>query len=213
MNAPIASIKNYIRFAPLLAVIMATLPLLGCGGSGAAAAIAEPLPVATPAPIATPDTDKGTDAPIPAESPLAPVPPSGNALFQIAQQAEENINAERLANGLPTLKHSNALQAVAQAYAERMAIEGFFSHYDATGKRVSDRVNAIGYTRWSLVGENLAWVQTEPGNEAAYATQGWMNSTTHRANILNKQFTDGAIGVAKASDGKCYLVQVFSHPY
>lgn len=74
-----------------------------------------------------------------------------------------------------------------------------------------DRVSDSGY-RWRIVGENLARVKTKPGNEVNFTVNGWMNSEKHRANILRPEYTEGAVGVAKMTDGTTYLVQVFASP-
>lgn len=125
--------------------------------------------------------------------------------------AEAAINRVRVDWGLPALRHDHKLEQVAEAYARRMATEGFYSHSDPEGKSVLDRVTAAGY-EWAVVGENLARVRTKPGNEIEFAVNGWMNSPVHRANILRADYSESAVGMAEAADGATYLVQVLASP-
>lgn len=56
------------------------------------------------------------------------------------------------------------------------------------------------------VGENVAMGYTSP--EAVM--KGWMNSSGHRANIMNRGYVKIGVGVAKGSDGRLYWTQNFS---
>ncbi|MDD4111103.1 MAG: CAP domain-containing protein, partial [Clostridia bacterium] len=40
----------------------------------------------------------------------------------------------------------------------------------------------------------------------------WMNSPGHRANILNRSFTEIGVGAAKKSNGTLYWTQLFLKP-
>ena len=70
-----------------------------------------------------------------------------------------------------------------------------------------DRVDAADY-EWQALGENLAFGQ----RNAAQAIGTWMRSAGHRANILDRRFTE--IGTAHLVDrrGRPYYVQVFARP-
>lgn len=97
----------------------------------------------------------------------------------------------------------------AQLQAEQVAKLGRLDHNVPGAKypTLRDRVDAVDY-RWQAVGENLAFGQ----RNAAQATGTWMRSAGHRANILNRRFTD--IGAAHFVDrrGRPYYVQVFARP-
>lgn len=165
-----------------------------------------PLPTPTPAPIETP-TPTPTPVPTPTPGPVIDAPGEDDT----STDAEEAINRFRIAEGVAPLRHQAKLAKAAQEYAQRMATEGFFNHNDPQGKTVLDRVTGVGYS-WAIVGENLARVKTKPGNEIGYTVNGWINSEVHRANILKAEYTETAIGIAKATDGTTYLVQVFASP-
>jgi uncharacterized protein YkwD len=117
------------------------------------------------------------------------------------------INALRLAHQLPQLYTDPALTRVAQAYGERMAREGFFSHVAPDGLDLRGRLSAAGI-RYRSSGENLGLAS---GPLAAH--QGIELSPGHRGNLLNAQFTLAGLGVAFQSvDGRpqVVLVEVFA---
>jgi uncharacterized protein YkwD len=104
----------------------------------------------------------------------------------------ELVNAERAARGLAPLAWENRLASAAGAYAGSMAGANFFSHTGADGSTIVGRVEATGYTGWSFLGENLAAGQPTPER----VVQGWMNSPTHRANVLATGACEIGIGHA-----------------
>jgi uncharacterized protein YkwD len=105
------------------------------------------------------------------------------------------VNAERANAGCGALTADSRLAAAAQAHSADMAANDYFSHTGRNGSDVADRVEAAGY-RWSAVGENIAKGQPTP----AAVMQAWMNSSGHRANILNCRFRN--IGIGLAYDGR-----------
>jgi len=130
----------------------------------------------------------------------------------LATATEAAINRTRIAQGLSAFRHNDTLAQMAQAYAERMGKERFFSHTDPQGKTISDRAASVSYDFASL-GENLAQVKITPGKEIDYVVAGWMNSPAHRTNICCTDFIESAVGVYCAPDGTLYLVQVFGSPF
>lgn len=78
----------------------------------------------------------------------------------------------------------------------------YFSHVSQDGRKFDTRIRNAGYP--SPGGENIAKGHTSP---TAVMTA-WMNSTGHRANILNCTFT--TIGVGFDARGN-YWVQNFGH--
>jgi len=113
------------------------------------------------------------------------------------------VNGERLAAGVDPLAANRTLSDVAAAYAEQMAVEGFFGHTDPEGRNVSDRVRSVG-VNFVVVGENLALAATL---ESAH--DGLMGSEGHRANILSGSFTEVGVGVVESPLG-IIVVQVFT---
>nr|WP_276514143.1 CAP domain-containing protein [Actinomadura citrea] len=112
-------------------------------------------------------------------------------------------NAERAKNGCGALTVDSRLQAAAQGHSDDMVARDFFDHTDPSGKNPGDRITAAGY-RWSTYGENIAYGQRTP----AAVMSAWMNSSGHRANILNCRFKNIGVGVTLKS-GTPYWTQNF----
>lgn len=115
-------------------------------------------------------------------------------------------NAERKAAGLPALKANPKLFSAARGHSANMAKQGKFDHV-LDEKTPADRVKAAGYT-FRACGENIAWNSPTP----AEALRIWMDSPGHKANILNKDFTEIGVAVAKNDKGEPYWTQVFGRP-
>lgn len=68
-------------------------------------------------------------------------------------------------------------------------------------------INSFGL-KFSSAGENIAMGQRTPQE----VVQAWMNSPGHRSNILNKNFTEIGVGLAKDANGNPYWTQMFIRP-
>ncbi len=100
-------------------------------------------------------------------------------------------NEDRKENDATPLEYSDLLQKAAQLKAEDMALRGYFSHTTPDGKLPWYFLDQVGY-KYSYAGENLA-VNFFDSKDVAEA---WMKSPTHKANVLNKEYTEMGIGVA-----------------
>jgi len=100
-------------------------------------------------------------------------------------------NEIRLEQGLPPLAINSLLISSAKAKADAMMASDCWSHYCPDGKSPWEFFDSAGYI-YSYAGENLA--EGFDNNEAV--VDAWMNSPTHRDNILNAQFNE--IGIAFA---------------
>jgi uncharacterized protein YkwD len=136
-------------------------------------------------------------------------PGSGSPTPEIATTIVRLTNDERAAAGIPALQTSSQLMQAAQLHAGQMASAQQMAHTlpDAPYPTVQDRLDAAGY-RWQSYGENVA----SGYPSAAQAMSGWMQSSGHRANILNTGFTEMGAGYALDSTGRTYYVQVFGRP-
>ena len=117
-------------------------------------------------------------------------------------------NKERSGNSLGSLKYNTVLAKAAQMKAEDMAKRGYFSHKDPTGLPPWKWLDQVGYD-YTYAGENLGlnFIESDQLIEA------WMNSSLHRLNLLNKNYTEIGIGVASGIyDGKqaIFIVQFLS---
>lgn len=126
---------------------------------------------------------------------------------QLEQQCLEQINRQREARGISTLKFSEELLPLARYYSWRMAEEKFFAHTDPEGRTVKERVSDYGI-RWQILGENLAYSNGYV-NPVAASMHGWMDSPGHRKNILDKAYNYTAIGAWISENGTVYFTEIF----
>lgn len=132
-------------------------------------------------------------------------------LFSTIKAIEKEVvrltNIQRQNNGLSPLKHNWQLSRVARYKSEDMKNRGYFSHTSPTYGSPFKMISDFGI-RYSAAGENIAMGQ----RTAQDVVNGWMNSSGHRANILNRNFTEIGVGYAKNSSGKTYWTQMFIRP-
>lgn len=119
-------------------------------------------------------------------------------------------NEDRTQDALGTLTINETLVKAAQAKADDMAEKGYFAHTTPDGKEPWDFMREAGYS-FTYAGENLA-VNFGDSEDVVKA---WMDSPTHRANILNGKFTE--IGIATAvgqykGQKTLFVVQMFGTP-
>jgi uncharacterized protein YkwD len=100
------------------------------------------------------------------------------------------VNQERGDRSLSTLNWHGGLAQVAFEHSWDMDMRGFFDHTNPCGEEPWDRVSQAGIS-WTVIAENIARGQTT----AMEAMTVWMNSSGHRANILDSRMTHCAIGV------------------
>lgn len=100
-------------------------------------------------------------------------------------------NQMRQENGLKALSINSLLINSAKAKAEAMLSANCWSHYCPDGKSPWDFFDDSGYI-YLYAGENLA--EGFENNEGVM--NAWMNSLTHKENILNEQFNEIGIGFA-----------------
>lgn len=113
------------------------------------------------------------------------------------------INEQRKKNGLSALKIDSEVQNVARIKAKDMVNNNYFSHTSPTYGSPFDMLNSFKVS-YKTAGENIA------GNSSnSAAVTAWMNSSGHKANILNSSFNYTGVGVVNGSKyGKIY-VQMF----
>lgn len=127
-----------------------------------------------------------------------------NSNLTADEQAVFNlINTQRKNNGLAALKIDNEVQNVARIKAQDMVDNNYFSHNSPIYGSPFDMLKSFKVS-YNTAGENIA------GNSSnSDAVTAWMNSSGHKANILNSNFNYTGIGVVNGSKyGKIY-VQMF----
>ena len=123
-------------------------------------------------------------------------------------RAWELMNAQRRAIGLPSLQWDEILVALARTHSASMASGKYFSHKDLDGGYVDDRAARMGVNNWLAIGENIAFMRGY-ADPASMAVEKWMQSPSHKKNILNGSWRQSAIGAAVADDGAIYFTQIF----
>lgn len=128
------------------------------------------------------------EAAAPAAPVVTPATPTG-----LAAELFAKVNLARSENGLAALKYSSDLQSIANLRAQESTVS--FGHDRPDGSHCSTAVTVD----WNVTGENLIRV-TSTHATADLMMETWMNSPSHRYNILHPSFTDIAVGVWETSD-------------
>lgn len=153
-----------------------------------AAAADQPAAPAQPA-------DKSTE-PTPPQLPVPPTPNGDSAqtkteedieLLDIERNIIEYTNAERVKYGLAAFQVDKELMETAREHARWMARNRSMVH---THRPVAENI-AMGYPHSSV------------------AVRGWMNSSGHRANILNRGHTRIGVAAYRSENGTIYWCQQF----
>jgi uncharacterized protein YkwD len=100
----------------------------------------------------------------------------------------ELINQERSQAGLTPLTFNDQLTEAAQAHAQAMAQDNFFSQTDPAGLYTTERVATFGYG--GRVEENIAAGRAN----IRWVLGKWLDSPGYRMNLLDPEFTDVGLG-------------------
>lgn len=122
-----------------------------------------------------------------------------------AAQIGELVNAERKKAGVGSLEYDMGLSNIAARRAKELS--GLFSHMRPDGTTTVGYLTEDKGARYA--GENIAMGQTQAG----LVMEDWMNSKSHRNNILNKKYTKMGVGYYRNAEGKNYWCQLFSSDY
>jgi uncharacterized protein YkwD len=107
------------------------------------------------------------------------------------------INSARASRGLPRLTTRSDLVAVARGQAQRMAARNVLYHNPSLAQQVRN-------FRW--VGENVGY-----GPSVALVHNAFMGSPGHKANLLDRDYTEVGVGAVWAN-GRVWIAQVFRRP-
>ena len=113
-------------------------------------------------------------------------------------------NIERYKQGLPLFVMVNALQEAAQIRAQEIITDYRRDHRRPDGSAFHTAIER-SFASTRRLGENAY----KSPKTASQAVKGWMNSSGHRANILNSMFTYLGCGTTGPKDYK-YWIQIFS---
>src|SRR3989344_7921275 len=138
------------------------------------------------------------------------LPQSGFLALITPDALVRSVNVTRTDTQKPKLAVNTLLERAAQLKANDMAAKSYFAHTSPAGITPWYWLHQVGY-HYSSAGENLA-VDFIDSNDVH---QAWMNSPSHRANILNAGYTE--IGIATATGRyqeheTIFVVQFFGKP-
>ncbi len=142
---------------------------------------------------------------VPAPAPTAASPAAASTAASVA----ELTNAERARAGLSPFRVDPRLNEAARLHVAQMVDLARLDHVlpGAPYPTPTDRLAAAGYA-WQSWAENIAMGQPSPASVVA----AWMQSSGHRANILNANLTELGVAAATDASGRPYYAQVFGRP-
>jgi hypothetical protein len=119
-------------------------------------------------------------------------------------------NDQRAAAGLSPLTENKSLSNAALAKGQDMLSKGYWAHFAPDGTTPWSFFLNFGY-KYQFAGENLA----RDFSNAQGAVSAWMNSATHKENILNPKYKEIGIGVVEGNLSgvdTTIIVQFFGSP-
>ncbi|MBP3654229.1 MAG: SafA/ExsA family spore coat assembly protein [Oscillospiraceae bacterium] len=129
------------------------------------------------------------------------IPQTDSNVLSFENEVVRLVNEIRVENGLKALTANWELSRVARIKSQDMVDNRYFSHTSPVYGSPFQMIKAFGLT-YRTAGENIAYGQRTP----QAVVNGWMDSSGHRANILNASYTQ--IGVGYAANGH-YWTQMF----
>jgi len=140
-----------------------------------------------------------------------PIAVSGVFRDDIAREILAFVNAERAAAGVHPLKWDDSFTITAKIRSVEIPIHFAADHKRPDGREWHTVIEEAGID-YGIIGENLAHGGCTREGAAWYTPkivmESWMNSPSHKANIINKDFEVIGVG-AYDLDGKRYYVQHF----
>lgn len=131
--------------------------------------------------------------------------PQGETTSAQAQEVLDLVNQERAKQGLNALTLDATLTSIANTKAADMRDRNYFSHTSPTYGSPFEMLQRFGVS-YTAAGENIA-----AGQKTASAVMtDWLNSSGHRANILNKDYTKLGVGFQSGGSYGTYWVQLFT---
>ena len=147
--------------------------------------------VSVPEKPETPDAEQKPSVPETPDTEQKPSVPEADTsdMSKLEQDASRLVNEHRKENGLKPLTISSDLSVKARIKSRDMLENNYFNHISPTYGSPFDLMKSLGIT-YRTAGENIAM-----GYKTAEAVvNAWMNSPSHRANILSSNYTSMGIG-------------------
>lgn len=122
------------------------------------------------------------------------------------QKVLDQTNIERKNAGLESLVFNSVLAASAKTKAEDMFRNDYWAHNSPQGKTPWTFFDSAGY-KYSVAGENLA----KDFYDTDSLMKAWMNSPTHKANIIHSKYKEIGIAVVNGTLGGVKTTLVVQH--
>jgi uncharacterized protein YkwD len=136
------------------------------------------------------------------EAPRAVAIESQNAALELIALT----NLSRTSNGLKALLRDSRLSAVSESRSGDMITRNYFSHsIPPDDQTVVDILESLGVP-FRSAGENIAWNDAVDFTTIQTAGEDFMNSPSHRKNILDPHWDRLGAGVAQGNGRKMYTV-------
>ena len=129
------------------------------------------------------------------------IPQVNSSVLAYESEVIRLVNEIRAERGLKALTANWELSRVARYKSQDMVDNRYFSHTSPVYGSPFQMIRAFGLS-FRTAGENIAYGQRTP----QAVVNAWMNSSGHRANILNASYTQ--IGVGYVANGH-YWTQMF----
>jgi uncharacterized protein YkwD len=131
---------------------------------------------------------------------------AGTPAYELGSRAARHatlclLNRERAARGMKPLRVDGKQQKAASGHNRTMIRDRCFSHQCSGERDLVGRIEDSGYLpcscTWS-VGENIAWGSGSLASPQKIV-QAWMDSPSHRANVLDRHFDEVGLGIDAGS--------------
>lgn len=124
-----------------------------------------------------------------------------------------STNSQRQQNSVGSLALNAKLNSAAQAKADDMVARNYWSHNTPDGQAPWVFFSNAGYS-YQKAGENLAYGFATSSDTVS----GWMNSPSHRDNLLDSNFSEVGFGYANSSNfngsgPETVVVAMYGKPY
>ena len=129
------------------------------------------------------------------------IPQLDSTVSSFESEVVRLVNEIRVEQGLKPLTANWELSRVARYKSQDMMDNRYFSHISPTYGTPFQMIRAFGLS-FRTAGENIAYGQRTP----QAVVNAWMNSSGHRANILNSSYTQIGVGYVAAGN---YWTQMF----
>lgn len=193
--------------APATSAATVATPTTGAAPTPGVTPTAAPSPVTTPPRVTSAPTPAKPAAPAPTSPPTtapptAAAPSVGNRVTSVEAELLRLTNRDRASTGVGALTRNTCMDSAAAQWARHMAETGEMAHSSESGRLVQDCRGSDAY--W---GDNVGWWDPCLAGDME---DWWMNSPSHRSNIVSSDFDTVGIAVVPGVRGYCWFQVLFA---